>query len=97
MTREYQTPLGQQTKEQMEAVRSDNEWEVSYMTFRQKLDEECRESYAEGAAKATISKLRFDLQNLMQYTGWTLEQAMEALNVPGAEREEYMKLLNQQE
>ncbi len=101
MARDYQTPLGQKTKEKIKAVRNDHEWEVSYMTFKQKLDEERREAYAEGAAegaaKATMSKLCFDLQNLIQYTGWTLEQAMEALNVPESERKEYMELLNQQQ
>ncbi len=58
------------------------------------------EGAAEGAAKATMSNMSkpcFDLQNLIQYTAWTLEQAMEALNVPESERKEYIELLNQQQ
>lgn len=87
MMRDYQTPLGQQTKEQIEAIRADREWEVSYMTFRQKLDEERQEAFEEGVLSS--------LQNLIQNTGWSMEQAMAALGVPDADREVYKNLLDQ--
>ncbi len=48
LERAYQTLLGQQTREQIKAVRSDKKWEVPYMTFEQKLREERREAYEEG-------------------------------------------------
>ncbi len=87
ITRDYRTPLGRQTREQIKAVRGDHEWEVSYMTFAQRLDEERREAYAEGA----MSKLHSVLQNLMKNMGLSMEQAMTVAGVSEAEREEYMK------
>ncbi len=56
------------------------------MTFKQKLDEERRDAYAEGF----MSNLHSALQNLIQRTGWPLEQAMAAAGVSEAEREEYL-------
>ncbi len=57
------------------------------MTFAQRLDEERREAYAEGA----MSKLHSVLQNLMKNMGLSMEQAMTVAGVSEAEREEYMK------
>ncbi len=93
MAREYQTPLGQQTKEEIEAVRSDHNWEVSYMTFRQKLDEERRDAYEE----ADTYRTRSNLQSLMKHMGLSIEQAMTVLDVSDADREKYRKLLEQQQ
>lgn len=44
----YETPLGRKAKERVQAVRSDKELEVSYMTIAQKMLDERRMGFREG-------------------------------------------------
>lgn len=44
----YETPLGQKAKARVQAVRSDKELEVSYMTIAQKMLDERRQGFREG-------------------------------------------------
>lgn len=48
MEKSYETPLGQKAKARVQAVRSDKELEVSYMTIAQKMLDERRLGYKEG-------------------------------------------------
>lgn len=47
----YETPLGRKAKERVQAVRSDKELEVSYMTIAQKMLDERRMGFREGHAE----------------------------------------------
>lgn len=47
----YETPLGQKAKARVQAVRSDKELEVSYMTIAQKMLDERRMGFREGHAE----------------------------------------------
>ena len=49
--RVYETPLAKEAGKRMQAVRSDKELEVSYMTLAQKMLDERRLGYAEGIEK----------------------------------------------
>lgn len=51
MEKSYETPLGQKAKARVQAVRSDKELEVSYMTIAQKMLDERRLGYKEGRAE----------------------------------------------
>ncbi len=42
MEKAYETPLGQKAKSRVQAVRSDKAWEVVYMTYAQKMQDERR-------------------------------------------------------
>ena len=51
----YKTPLGQKAKARVQAVRSDKELEVSYMTFAQKMLDERSTGYAEGIRESIFN------------------------------------------
>ena len=46
----------------------------------------------EGAAQNMLNSI----QNLMENTGWSVEQAMAALKVPDADRPKYLERLSEQ-
>lgn len=50
------------------------------------------EGRAEGRIESTISTIR----NLMGSMGWTLEQAMDAMQMPEADRPKYVEMLGPQ-
>ena len=51
----YKTLLGQKAKARVQAVRSDKELEVSYMTFAQKMLDERSAGYAEGIRESILN------------------------------------------
>lgn len=72
----YETPLGKKTKERIQAVRSDKELEVSYMTFAQKMLDERRIGYADGLEEGIEKGHK---QGLEQGREQGLKKAVEAL------------------
>ncbi|MCM1296699.1 MAG: hypothetical protein NC311_14270 [Muribaculaceae bacterium] len=50
----------------------------------------------EGRAEGAFQNMLASIQNLMNNVGWSVEQAMSALNIPEAERPKYRKLLQRQ-
>lgn len=50
------------------------------------------EGRAEGHIESTINTIR----NLMGSMGWTLEQAMDAMQMPEADRPKYVEMLRRQ-
>lgn len=54
----YQTSLGQKTRDEVKAVRSDQKWEVPYMTFAQKMDERYQEGHQDGHQEGLQEGLR---------------------------------------
>ena len=56
--RVYETPLAKEAGKRMQAVRSDKELEVSYMTLAQKMLDERRLGYAEGIEEGIEAGLR---------------------------------------
>jgi len=84
----YETPLGQKTRDQMQAVRSDRALEVSYMTYAQKLLDERRLGYAEGREEGreeTLKSVVLSLKGILdpvviaERLKMPLEQVMEIL------------------
>lgn len=59
--------------------------------FRQIAKENLAAGKNEGAEMATLANLR----SLMETVGWSAEQAFDALRIPEAEREKYIKMLKQ--
>ena len=51
---------------------------------------------AEGMAKGMAKGVITSIQNLMETTCWSAEQAMEALKIPENERQRYAELLTKQ-
>ena len=46
-----------------------------------------------GIAKGITKGIMFSIQSLMESMGWTIEQAMDALQIPIEERNGYVNLL----
>ena len=46
-----------------------------------------------GIAKGIMKGIMFSIQSLMESMGWTIEQAMDALQIPIEERNGYVNLL----
>ena len=48
---------------------------------------------AKGIAKGITKGIVFSIQSLMESMGWTIEQAMDALQIPTEERNGYLSML----
>ena len=48
---------------------------------------------AKGFAKGITKGIMFSIQSLTESMGWTIEQAMDALQIPTEERNGYLNLL----
>lgn len=75
----------QELAEQVEKLKSNQEVSVKYMRLWEELAEAKEEGKEEGIERTRIESI----QNLMESTGWSLEQAMDALKIPESERWKY--------
>ena len=48
---------------------------------------------AKGITKGITKGIMFSIQSLMESMGWTIEQAMDALQIPTEERNGYLSML----
>lgn len=80
-----------QIEQAVEAVKTDEEMEGTYMTLAMKLQDVKWEGRQEGER----NKLLADIKALMETLNLTADKAMEALKVPEKERSMYLKLLEQ--
>ena len=69
------------------------------MRLWEELEEARREGYAEGYAKSFAlgfaeARRSKSIRNLMESMGWTVEQAMDALQIPTEEREKYKGMID---
>lgn len=77
----YETPLGQKAKARVQAVRSDKELEVSYMTLAQKMLDERRSAYGEAMANAVLAMKDLTTpEDIAQRLKMSLEQVLKIIN-----------------
>lgn len=83
----------------VQEVRSDEKMEVSYMMWQLKYQDAVEEGRNEGREEGRIEGhaqgILQAIQTLMKNLGLTLEQAMDTLEIPEAERKTYDRLLKQ--
>ena len=72
------------------AMKKDSVREADYMTIQMIMDEEREESFLEGRADGVLSSLK----NLIKNTDWSVERAMDVLQIHGDDRKKYAGLVN---
>ena len=78
---------------EVERVKEHKETRVEYMTLMMELKQQRKEGYAEGEAHGEAKERLASIRNLMETLHLTTQQAMEALKIPAAEREQYASQL----
>jgi len=68
-----------------ERVKLHKETRLEYMTYLMELNHERRKAYKEGETKERLNSIR----NFVKATKWSIDKAMEALEIPMSERDTY--------
>ena len=79
----------------VEAVKTDEEMEGTYMTLAMKLQDMKWEGRQEGRQEGEESKLFANLKALMENLDIPADKAMDLLNVPASDRPKYRKMLDE--
>ena len=84
-----------QIEQAVEAVKTDEEMEGTYMTLAMKLQDMKWEGRQEGRQEGEESKLFANLKALMENLDIPADKAMDLLNVPASDRPKYRKMLDE--
>ena len=79
--------------DQIEMLKNSQEVGVKYMRLWEGLDEARREGHESGVAEGLEAERMESIKNLMETMDWPVEQAMNALKVPEAERQKYLDMI----
>lgn len=79
--------------DQIEMLKNSQEVGVKYMRLWEELDEARREGHESGVAEGFEAERMESIKNLMETMDWPVEQAMNALKVPEAERQKYLDMI----
>ncbi len=97
----YESELMRAVCPAIKSIRSDERKEASYVTMQMYMADErraaredgVREGIQKGIQKGRVEGVLDAIRGLMNTMGWSVERAMEALNVPDADRAQYAALL----
>lgn len=72
-----------------ERVKLHKETRLEYMTYLMELNHERRKAYKEGEARGEAKERLNSIRNFIKATKWSIDKAMEALEIPINERDTY--------
>ena len=76
-------------------LKNSQEVGVKYMRLWEELEEARREGHDLGLTEGKEIERLESIKKLMETMGWTAEQAMDALQIPAEEREQYRDKMDQ--
>ena len=102
-------PLVKEIDEEIRRIKKENEERVSYMTFAMKMMEERKEGFregerqglakgkaegkVEGKAEGKAEGMALSIRSMMEKLNFSMEKAMDILQIPAAERAKYAALV----
>ena len=94
-------PLVKEIDEEIRRIKKENEERVSYMTFAMKMMEERKEGFregerqglAKGKAEGKAEGMALSIRSMMEKLNFSMEKAMDILQIPAAERAKYAALV----
>ncbi len=94
---EYESELMQAVCPAIKDIRNDEKKEASYVTMQMYIADEKRIAREEGMKEGHFKSVLDNISNLVKTTNWTIERAMDALNIPKDERTQYAALLQDEQ
>ena len=79
--------------DQIDHLKSSQEVGVRYMRLWEEMEELKQEAIAEGRAQGCVESHAKDIERLIKNTGWSIEKAMDILEIPEDERSLYIEMI----